>query len=74
LSRSTRCPDRLRHPSRAHQLLVANRDRVEKISTGDRRRSRQLWVYGRRGPCLRCGTPVSRADLGPVGQERPTYW
>ena len=60
--------------ARAHQLLVANRDRVERITTGDRRRGGHLWVYGRRGPCLRCGTPVSRADLGPVGQERPTYW
>ena len=67
-------PDLRRLVARAHQLLVANRDRVERITTGDRRRSRQLWVYGRRGPCLRCGAPVSRADLGPVGQERPTYW
>jgi endonuclease-8 len=67
-------PDLPRLVARAHQLLVANRDRVERITTGDRRRGRQLWVYGRRGPCLRCGTPISRADVGPVGQERPTYW
>lgn len=67
-------PDLPRMVARAHQLLVANRDRVERITTGDRRRGRHLWVYGRRGPCLRCGAPISRADLGPAGQERPTYW
>ena len=58
----------------AHRLLVANRDRVDRITTGDRRRGRHLWVYGRRGPCLRCGTAVQKAELGSPGQERPTYW
>lgn len=58
----------------AHRLLVANRDRVDRITTGDRRRGQHLWVYGRRGPCLRCGTAVQKAELGSPGQERPTYW
>ncbi len=58
----------------AHRVLVANRDRVERITTGDRRRGNQLWVYGRRGPCLRCDTPIRKASLGPPGEERPTYW
>lgn len=59
---------------RAHQLLVANRDRFDRTTTGDRRAGRRLWVYGRRGPCLRCGTRVEHADLGRPGRERPTYW
>ncbi|HET8604428.1 MAG TPA: DNA-formamidopyrimidine glycosylase family protein [Marmoricola sp.] len=67
-------PDLPRLVERAHLLLVANRDRPDRITTGDRRRGRHLWVYGRRGPCLRCGTPVRKASVGPPGQERPTYW
>lgn len=60
--------------AKAKQLLEVNKDRSTRITTGDRRRGYQLWVYGRRGPCLRCGTPVQKADQGPLGQERPTYW
>lgn len=67
-------PDLRRLADRAHQLLMANRERFDRTTTGERRAGRRLWVYGRRGPCLRCGTPISRADLGPPGQERPTYW
>jgi endonuclease VIII len=55
-------------------LLEANKDRATRITTGDRRRGHQLWVYGRRGGCLRCGTTIRKAELGPPGQERPTYW
>jgi endonuclease-8 len=67
-------PDLRRLVDLARQLLEANRERVERVTTGDRRRGRQTWVYGRRGPCLRCGTQVRRTDLGPEGQERVTYW
>ena len=59
---------------RAKVLLEANKDRYTRITTGDRRSGHQLWVYGRRGPCLRCGSPIRKADQGPPGQERPTYW
>ncbi len=59
---------------KARALLEANKDRFTRITTGDRRRGNQLWVYGRRGPCVRCGTPIAKADQGPPGQERPTYW
>lgn len=58
----------------ARRLLVANRDRVERTTTGEDRRGRRLWVYGRRGPCLRCGTAVRRAQTGEPGRERPVYW
>lgn len=67
-------PDVGRLVDLAHRMLVANRDRVERITTGDRRRGRQTWVYGRRGPCLRCGTPIEFAETGPAGAERGTWW
>lgn len=59
--------------TRAHQLLVANLD-GPRTTTGNRRAGQRLWVYGRRGPCLRCGTPVRSAQVGPPGRTRPTYW
>lgn len=67
-------PDLTALVAKAKQLLEVNKERSTRITTGDRRRGFQLWVYGRRGPCLRCGTRIARADLGPPGQERPTYW
>ncbi|MBW1600864.1 Fpg/Nei family DNA glycosylase [Streptomyces sp. JJ66] len=68
------------HPERllrlAQRLLEVNKTRAERCTTGDRRRGRMLWVYGRhRKPCLRCGTPVRRAEApGPHGSSRPLYW
>lgn len=67
-------PDLAAIVDRAKQLLEANKDRPTRITTGDRRPGHRLWVYGRRGPCLRCGTRILKAELGPPGQERPTYW
>ncbi len=67
-------PDLPRMVATAKKLLEVNKDRPTRITTGDRRAGYRLWVYGRRGPCLRCGTSVRRADQGPPGQERPTYW
>lgn len=49
----------------AHRLLVANRDRPVRVTTGDRRRGRSTWVYERaRRPCLRCGTIIRTGTLG----------
>lgn len=60
---------------RAHRLMLANRDRPMRITTGETRRGQTLWVYGRkRGMCLRCGTPLRAADQGALGEERVTYW
>lgn len=67
-------PDVPRLVARAHAMLLANRDRPDRITTGDRRPGRRLWVYRRRGPCLRCGTPIEVGDLGPEGQERTVWW
>lgn len=57
--------------ARAHDMLWANRLRWTRCTTGDTRRGRQLWVYGRAGqPCRRCGTPVE-CDRG---GRRISYW
>ena len=68
-------PDLPNLVDRAHRLLAANRDRPLRITTGETRPGRTLWVYGRkRGQCLRCATPIRSADQGPAGEERVTYW
>lgn len=59
----------------ARRLLLANRDRVSRVTTGDTRPGRRSWVYGRTGqPCLRCGTTLLGGDLGKPGQERVVTW
>jgi endonuclease-8 len=60
----------------AHRLILTNRDRVERTTTGDLRPGRQTWVYGRDGrPCLRCGTRIRRGSLGANElSQRVTYW
>ncbi|WP_158865720.1 DNA-formamidopyrimidine glycosylase family protein [Leifsonia sp. AG29] len=62
--------------SLAHRMLVANRDRTVRVTTGDTRRGRNTWVYGRQGqPCRRCGTPIRRIELGRTElEERVTYF
>lgn len=60
----------------AGQLLEANRDNPARTTTGPATSGRgrfreRLFVYGRaHRPCLRCGTPIRRADQ----DDRPTYW
>lgn len=59
----------------SRRIIWANRTTGAQITTGDRRRGRSRWVYGRRGePCRRCGTPIQKASSGPPGMERVTYW
>jgi endonuclease VIII len=60
----------------ARRLLVANRDRSVRVTTGDTRRGRNTWVYGRQGqPCRRCGTAIRRGELGRTElEERVTYF
>lgn len=49
----------------ARRMLLANAKRPVRVTTGERRRGRELWVYGRAGkPCLRCGTLVETFRLG----------
>lgn len=60
----------------AHRMLVANRDRAVRVTTGDTRRGRNTWVYGRDDrPCLRCGTLIRRSALGRTErEERVSYF
>ncbi|PCN47359.1 DNA glycosylase [Curtobacterium sp. 'Ferrero'] len=60
----------------ASRLITANRDRNARVTTGVDRPGRRLWVYGRAGkPCLRCGTPIRRGELGESELTlRDTYW
>jgi len=60
----------------AHRLLMANRERSRRVTTGDTRRGRTSWVYGRAGePCRRCGTRIRRSSLGRTElEERVTYF
>ena len=70
----------VREPERlvdlVRRLMEANRSTGAQVTTGDIRRGRTHWVYGRAAePCRRCGTPIRRraAEPGPDG-ERVTYW
>ncbi len=68
-------PDLQRLVRRARAVLGANKERTEQSTTGDLRRGRRTWVYGRdREPCRRCGTRIALAHQGPAGRERPVYW
>lgn len=60
----------------ARRLLQANRERVERTTTGDTRPGNRAWVYGRAGkPCRRCGTVIQTAKLGPTPLLlRDSYW
>ncbi len=58
----------------ARRLLTANKAVPEQSTTGDTRRGREHWVYGRAGrPCRRCGTPVAEAGQGSPAYARVTY-
>ena len=53
----------------AQELLDANKDRIDQVTTGSARA--RTWVYGRRGlPCRRCGTRIESQTQG----ERVTFW
>ncbi|HJP72008.1 MAG TPA: DNA-formamidopyrimidine glycosylase family protein [Candidatus Limnocylindria bacterium] len=57
----------------AHRLLGANVGGGARVTTGQQRPGRELWVYGRAGrPCRRCGTLVQGRRQGE--QARMTYW
>jgi endonuclease-8 len=57
------------------RLMIANRERPGQVTTGDPRRGREHWVYGRAGePCRRCGTAVRRGSQGPTAETRVIYW
>jgi endonuclease-8 len=60
---------------RARRLMDANKVRARQSTTGDLRRSQNMWVYQRSGrPCRRCGTIIVSQPLGDTGRERTTFW
>ena len=57
------------------RLMEANRTTGQQITTGDGRKGRTHWVYGRGNqPCRRCGTPIRKMTQPSYGMERVTYW
>ncbi|WP_344073566.1 DNA-formamidopyrimidine glycosylase family protein [Microbacterium sediminicola] len=58
------------------RMIRTNLHRVERTFTGDSRRGRRTWVYGRENqPCRRCGTPVRAGALGAgATRERNVFW
>ncbi len=67
----SRVKDPLRVVQRARDMLWLNRSRVSRVTTGDTRPGRDLWVYGRAGKaCRRCGTTIESDSRG----ERVMYW
>jgi endonuclease VIII len=63
--------DPLRMVQRARDMLWLNRSRWNRSTTGDTRRGRELWVYGRAGrQCRRCGTIIESDSTG----ERVSFW
>ncbi len=66
-----RVKDPLRMVQRARDMLWLNKSRLNRVTTGDSRRGRQVWVYGRAGePCRRCRTPIESDRSG----DRITFW
>ena len=61
--------------SLSRELLLRNALRPVRNTTGDPRRGRETWVYGRqRTGCLRCGGRVVAAGQGAAPRERVTYF
>jgi endonuclease-8 len=59
----------------ARELLLRNALRPVRNTTGDSRRGRETWVYGRqRTGCLRCGGRVIVANQGAAPRERVAYF
>jgi endonuclease-8 len=59
----------------ARRLMLANRDHVEQITTGSRKRGETHWVFERQGrPCRRCGSRIRSAEQGEPPYQRLTYW
>jgi endonuclease-8 len=60
---------------RARALMRANLGHPQQVTTGDPRKGRDHWVFGRQGkPCRRCRTTILLGEQGPATQERVTWW
>lgn len=57
------------------RLIQANRDRLERTTTGDTRPGKRLWVAHRdRQACRRCGTRIRRGTLGEDALTERITW
>ncbi|MGO1234679.1 DNA-formamidopyrimidine glycosylase family protein [Microbacterium gubbeenense] len=58
------------------RAIRSNLTRPVRTFTGDGRRGRNHWVYGRAGlPCRRCGTVILETSLGAEpGRDRRVFW
>ncbi|WP_308467420.1 DNA-formamidopyrimidine glycosylase family protein [Rathayibacter soli] len=64
-TRLVRDADLLKTVALAHRLIVANKDRAVRTTTGDLRPGSTSWVYRRENqPCRRCGARIRRGQLG----------
>jgi endonuclease VIII len=60
----------------SRRMMLYSRDVAPgMITTGDRRKGRTHWVYGRAGrPCLRCDTPIAFRPGNGSAYRRETWW
>ena len=60
----------------ARRMMQHSLDHPGQVTTGDTRRGRTHWVYGRaERPCRRCGTPVQfRDSVTGASYARETWW
>jgi endonuclease-8 len=59
----------------ARRMMTHSLDHPGQVTTGDTRRGRTHWVYGRaERPCRRCGTPIGFRDATGAPYARETWW
>ncbi|NNC11962.1 Fpg/Nei family DNA glycosylase [Planctomonas sp. JC2975] len=74
-TRLVRDADVARAVTLAHRMIVANKDRAIRSTTGETRRGRTSYVHRREGmPCRRCGTLIRRLQLGRTELELRDTW
>ena len=56
------------------RMILANRNRTARVTTGVDRPGRRLWVYGGGRTCLRCGTPILSGELGATELTGRLVW
>ncbi len=60
---------------RAHRLLDRGKENAVQVTTGREARGEWHFVHARSGrPCLRCGTTVRVAMIGPAPRERTMFY
>ncbi|TAM69534.1 MAG: Fpg/Nei family DNA glycosylase [Microbacteriaceae bacterium] len=64
-TRPVRAVDLPRTAALARRLMIANKDRAVRTTTGELRPGRTSWVYGRENqPCRRCAARIRHGELG----------